>query len=240
MRSKVIVVGIAGVVLGFALGFLLANSINRSEVNGLRAQLESTRSASSDPIGENREALSDEEIRAKLAEADQNPDNAAFQKNLGLALYRYGALKNNVEIITESTRLLERAAKLLPDDRDVAVGSGNAWFDIGYIKKDNDAFAKARSYYEKALMRDPGNVDVRTDVGISYFVQEPPDDQKATSELKRALAADPKSERTLEFIIRSLTRQGNKTEAANYLKTLKDAHPTNRSIADLTAQIENQ
>jgi tetratricopeptide (TPR) repeat protein len=240
MAKNPAVLILAGIALGFIIGFLTANSVNRTEINGLRAQLESAQAVASTAAGDQNDdaSLSPEEIREKVAEADQNPTNAAFQKNLGLGLYRYGALKNDPEIIGESARLLERAAAFLPNDQDVTVGLGNAWFDIGYMKKDNDALAKAREAYQRSLGKNANDVDVQTDLAMTYFLQTPPDDKKAVEEFKRALAADPKNEKALEFVVQSLDRLGNKAEAGKYLEQLRQAHPSNRSISGLTTQIQ--
>jgi len=240
MGKNAILLTIAGVALGFIIGFLVANSVNRSEINGLRAQLEAARSAAR-PNDESGETLSADEIKSKIDEADQNPNNADYQKNLGLALYRYGAFKNDPDVISQSIRLLERASNLSPNDKDVTVGLGNAWFDIGYIKKDNNAFDKSREFYSRMLAGDANNADVRTDLGMTYFLQEPPDNARAAAEFKRALAVDPKNEKALEFIIQSLSRQGNNAEAVKYLDTLRQSHPQNASLASLSAQLgQNQ
>jgi len=242
MGKHAILLIIAGVALGFIMGFLIANSVNRTEINGLRAQLDAARSAvRSGTDDENRETLSADEIKSKIDEADQNPNNAGYQKNLGLALYRYGAFKNDPDVISQSIRLLERASNLTPSDKDVTIGLGNAWFDIGYIKKDNNAFDKSREFYSRILASDANNADVRTDLGMTYFLQEPPDNTKATAEFKRALTVDSKNEKALEFVVQSLSRQGNNSEAAKYLETLRQSHPQNESLVSLSAQVgQNQ
>jgi tetratricopeptide (TPR) repeat protein len=239
MRLSTIWLTLGGLFVGFVIGFLVASSINRSEINQLRSDAESARSAAKNSNStSDSDALSDEEIRDKIAEADRDPTNFAFQKNLGLALYRYGAIRNDTNVISESARLLERAAKLSPSDSDVVVGLGNAWFDLGYAKKDNASFSKAREWYQAALSKTPQDASVRTDIGMTYFLQDPPDDQKAVSEFKKALAIDPKNEKALQFIIQSLVRQGDKTSATSYLGKLRDAYPNNDSINPLTDQIQ--
>jgi tetratricopeptide (TPR) repeat protein len=236
MRLKEVLYALGGIALGFIAGFLLANSINRSQINSLKTEIENA-GAQSPNKGPTDTALSAEEIRAKITEADQNPANLTYQKNLGLALYRYGAVKNDPEIIIEAARLLERAAGLAPGDRDVTIGLGNAWFDVGYMKKDGTAFSKARTQYERALSKEPNNIDIRTDLGITYFLDDPPNDVKAIDEFKRSLALDPKNEKALEFMIQSLARKGDMAAAQKYLDLLKESHPSNPSIAGLAKQI---
>jgi tetratricopeptide (TPR) repeat protein len=243
MRPNIILLTLAGLVIGFLLGFLLANSINRSEINSLHDQLESSRAAVQTAAADdqNKDAsLTPEEIRDKIAEADKNPTNADYQKNLGLALYKYGAMKNDADIISEAARLLDRAANLLPNDQEVVVGAGNAWFDAGYIKKDNVSLEKARAAYERSLAKNPKDADVATDVAMTYYLETPPDDTKAVDSFKHALTIDPRNEKALEFLIQALVRQGNKQDAQTYLNQLRETHPSNQSIAGLSAQIEQQ
>src|SRR4051794_22041142 len=122
MQVKTSLLALAGIAVGFLIGFILANSINRSEINQLRAQLEDARNAGKsskdDTTGND---LSQDEIRSKIAEADRDPTNVSYQKNLGLALYKYGSIKNDPQIMSEAARLLERAFKLAPEDTEIAV-----------------------------------------------------------------------------------------------------------------------
>ena len=127
--------------VAFIGGFLLANSLNRSETERLRSEVEAAKNSSgSDPRSD--ASLSEDEIQAKIAEAEGNPQNFQFQKGLGVALYRYGAMKQNASVIERSIPILERANRLDPKDADVLTALGNAHFDIGYFNKDNDAFAR--------------------------------------------------------------------------------------------------
>ena len=238
MRLRSFWLAVGGIVTGFIIGFFVASSLNRSEIDQLRADVENAKnSAGSSTSKAGDDTLSDEEIRDKIGEADRIPTNAAFQKKLGLALYRYGSIKSDAKIISEAIRLLERAAKLAPSDDDITVGLGNAWFDLGYANKDNEAFEKARGYYQAALTKTPQDAGIRTDLGMTYFLSQPPDDRKAVDEFKKALSADPKNEKALQFIIQSLARQGDKAAAQKYLGTLREAYPTDDSVAQLADQI---
>src|SRR4029079_7426476 len=121
MPKRVVWLSLAAVILSFVGGFFLANSMNRKELESLRAENE-RRKASPESAADGSPDLSNDEIRAKIAEADRNPSNLAFQKNLGLALYRYATLKKDADLLAESARLLERAAALDPKDFEVLVG----------------------------------------------------------------------------------------------------------------------
>jgi tetratricopeptide (TPR) repeat protein len=237
-KNTVLIIIIVGL-LGFISGFLLANFLNRSDISDLRARNDGAGTGLPAVSGSSGEqSLSAEEIRAKIAEADKNPENFAFQKDLGLALYRYGAMTQNAELLEQSRRLLERAASLNPSDFDTLVGFGHAEFDIGFYTKDLSKFQKAREIYTKALKLRPNDADIQTDMGISYFVQEPPAYDLAEAELKKVASIDPKHERSLQFLIQVYARQKRIPEAKAALEKLKGLNPANTAIRDLDSQIE--
>lgn len=234
MQSKhYIIIAIVGLVT-FVGGFMLANTLNRSEVDRVRADLEEVRSQSksqTDPqTGLN---LSSEEIDAKLAESDTNPQNFNFQKGLGIALYRYGAMKQDVSIIEKAIKPLIRANEIDASDNDVLVALGNSYFDLGYYKKENEPLAKARDYYAKALNSRPKDVELQTDLGLTYFLQQPSDLERAAAEFERSLTIDPKHEKTLQFYAQTLAKQGNTAKANEVIEKLKQVNPQNPSIPEL-------
>ena len=231
---------IAAALGGFIGGFLLANSLNRSEMNSLRSQAGSpavSSSASTTVPSPDEATLSEGEIQAKISEADKNAGDFAFQKNLGVSLYRYGAMKSDPKIITESARILTRANSLDPKDFDVLVSLGNALFDIGFANKDLSSFQKARDNYSKALAIRPDDVDVRTDVGISYLVQEPPEYAKAASELEAVSKAHPGHARSMQFLARAYLKQGRVPDAERLLAEMKGLDPSSTAIEELAVQI---
>lgn len=228
------------VVVSFAGGFLLANALNRNELNQLRAENgRLTTAATETKQAETESVLSVEEIRARIAEADKNPSDIGFQKNLGLALYRYAAMKQDADTLAEAARLLNRAFESNPKDYDVIVTLGNTFFDIGYFKKDNAAFEKSREYYQKALDSKPSDVDVRTDFGLTYFLTNPPEYEKAVAEFQKSLQINPKHEKTLQVAAQTYLAQNKIAEAEKFVARLKEANANNQYLAQLETQIAN-
>jgi tetratricopeptide (TPR) repeat protein len=218
-----------------AAGFLLANLLNRSELNSLRAENERMRSNQATSTQAVEDAtLSSEEIDAKLRDSEQNASNFGFQKSLGLGLYRYGAIKKDKEIIQKAIPVLERANGLDANDFDVLVGLGNAYFDVGFFGKDNPSFEKSREFYSKALAAKPADIEVRTDLGLTYFLQQPSDHAAALIEFEKSLAINPKHEKTLQFAIQSLKTQGK--DAGKYIEQLRAINPNNPTLAEIASQ----
>lgn len=240
MDRKSLWISIIAVALSFVGGFLLANAINRSELETLRSENERLKSSSAEATTTAAEfTLTNEEIDRKIAEADQNAANFRYQKNLGLALYRYGSMKQNPEIIAKSIRILERASALNSIDNDVIIGLGNAHFDVGYFGKDNAGFERSREFYERALHLRPGDVEVQTDIGLTYFLQDPPELKLATENFQKSLKTNPSHEKTLQFIIQVLVKDQKPAEAEQYLEQLKKANPSSQSVSELSTIISN-
>ena len=233
MQLKHYLITILVGVIGVAAGFLLANKINRSEFERLRAETEITRSATNSNAD-----LSTEEIDAKLREAAESPNDAQFQKRLGVSLYRFGTMKRDAVIIEKALEPLRRAYEIDPNDKETISTLGNAYFDIGYFKKDNEALIRSREYYEPLLKTRPDDVETRTDLGLTYFLTDPPDLESAARNFEMSLDEDPKHEKTLQFYIQTLARQNKQDKARTLLAKLREANPKNPALNDLAAFVE--
>jgi tetratricopeptide (TPR) repeat protein len=238
MNRKSFWVSIIAVIISFAGGFILANALNRSEMEVLRAENSRLKTDSSGlEAAESETALSEGEIRQRIIEAEQNPDNFSFQKNFGLALYRYAVIKQDDKMLAEVEKILNRAYLLNDKDYDVLVALGNLQFDFGYFKKSADGFSKAREFYAKALEQNPNDVDVKTDLGLTYFLANPPQLEKAIGEFKTSLGINPKHEKTLQFITQSYIKAGNTPEAEIYLARLKEINPQTPNLEMFQTQM---
>lgn len=231
MRSSTVLVAIVAGIVCFVAGFSFANYLNRSELSDLRGENERLKTSQGSPSDPSQLTLSNEEIDAKLAEAEQNSSNFAFQKSLGLGLYRYGAIKQDKAIIEKALPVLVRAYGLDANDYDVIVGLGNAYYDIGYFGKDNGSFERSREFYNRALAKRPDDIEVRTDLGLTYFLQEPPDYDAAIAEFEKSLAINPKHEKTLSFASLALKNQNKDT--AKYSDVLRAINPNSPTLREI-------
>lgn len=236
MTSRSIWIAIIASVLSFAAGFLFANSLNRRELTANPTASETPKAAQNSNASAPAElTLTNDEIQKKVAEADKNSGNFTFQKNLGMSLYRYAAMKQDANLLPDALRILERALAMEPADRDLQIGVGNAYFDKGYFNKDNASLIKSREFYNKALVSRPTDADVRVDLALTYFLHEPSDLTTAVAEFEKALMSNPKHERGLQFLTQTLIKQNNTAKAAATLERLRQVNPSNTSIGELTA-----
>lgn len=240
MHKNTLAFVVVAAIGGFVAGFWFANSVNRSAVTTSTSSAPMTNANSAAANEPSDSSLTETEIRTKISEADQNPNNLAFQRDLGVSLYRYAAMKQDVGLLTESVRILQRANDLKAGDFDVIVALGNAHFDIGFYRKDAASFQKARDIYGQALKIKPDEPDVTTDLGLTYFLQEPPDNAKAQKELEKVSSANPDHDRSLQFLVRTYLKQNKTADAEKALAKLKTANPNNSTISELTSLIEAQ
>jgi tetratricopeptide (TPR) repeat protein len=239
-RNNILIIIVAALA-GLVAGFLLANSVNRNELSTLRAENESLKSGRPDAGAQNTQStLTEEEIAATIARADQRPDDFQTQRSVGVAIYRYGAMKEDAKLIRRSIQILDRAVSLSPGDYDVILTLGHANFDVGYFEKNNESLARARTFYQKALAMKPNDPDVQTDMGLTYFLETPQDLENSVAEFRKSLASNPKHEKTLQFIVQALAKQNKISEASNYLDQLRTVNPRNESITELASMLAAQ
>jgi tetratricopeptide (TPR) repeat protein len=253
LNKKVFIVGALGVVLGFLAGFFLANGINRAEQDKLRAELASARAGAKEGnAGQAQQAsapgggdgsfptLSDEQLGNAVKQADADPSNAELQHKVGQALYFYAWEKDNAQILPEVARILKRAHALDPKNYRTTVIAGDAHFLIATQKGDAATLREARQFYEAALSAKPDDAQVRTNLGRTYFFDKPPNPQRAISEYRRALQADPKQELSLQSLAAALIETGGFEEAARRLDELEKVNPSNEELAGLRGQLEQK
>jgi len=237
MQKNTILFVIIAALGGFIAGFLLANSINRSQLTAGPVKKETTSSSATPAADDSNSELTAAEIKSKIAEADKNPTNFEYQKSLGTALYRYANATQAPELLSESARILDRANSIKSGDFDVLVSLGNARFDIAYATTDTAGFKTARDIYTQALEIKPNDPDVTTDRALTYFFQSPADYDKAASELQRVSDANPKHERSLQFLVQVFVKQNKIPEAEKALAKIKSINPSNRSLSELESKI---
>jgi tetratricopeptide (TPR) repeat protein len=90
----------------------------------------------------------------------------------------------------DENRVAELRAAALKDSRDATprVQLGNLYFD-------SERYEEAAKWYTEALAITPTDVDVSTDLGITYYYRNQPD--RALEQFERSLKIDPKHSKTL-------------------------------------------
>lgn len=240
-----------GIVFGIILGFFFANAgwVARTPVDTVRntsAQTATTTSSSAPPLGPEQRngplppghpsvsnaggddrsggASSSTQLQNAMDTADRNPQDFDAQMAAVAAFYQTGAYEKAVVYIN-------RALKIKPTHADALTAMGDTKYDMG-------DFTEAAKFYERSLLQRPDDVNVRTDLGNTYFRREPPNYDRAIAEYRKALAINPKHEKTLQNLAVAALRKGDKQSARDALDRLAAVNPANPALASLRSSLE--
>jgi len=238
----------AGLIGGFLIGFIFANSANLGEQESMRAELARLRAgvAKGERAGAGSNAglrgdasdavLSDEELRGAIANGDANPNDIEKQRKIGRGIYLYAMNTGKTALLPDAVRLLRRAHRADPKDYETKVLLAEALFDLGQ-GGDTALIAEARKYFAEALAMKPDDVNVRTELGLTYYFDQPPNPRRAIQEYRRALALDPRHEMTLQSIAAALIVSGETIEAQRRLDELQSVNSSNAALPNLRTQL---
>jgi tetratricopeptide (TPR) repeat protein len=264
VNTKIALAIVGGLLVGFVVGFVLANSINKQEGEKLRGELAQARAggAQKDSGGGNNSpsraqgqsgaqsasgnggtlpTLTDEQLKSAVARADASPSDAETQKKAGQLLYYYALQTGNASLLPDAARILRRAHELDANDYDTTVVAANAYFILARNGGDDPApLADARKLYEAALGLKPDDVVVRTYLGLTYFYAKPPDARRAIREYRQALKTEPQREMTLQSLALALIDAGDLKEAETRLGELEKVNPSNPELSNLRTQLEQK
>ncbi len=245
MSKENILFSVIGVLLGFIVGFMFANTVNRrgetsraiappglttaQPVGGANGQTPPGHTGlPSNAVAEQNGTMGGQppEIQAMIERARANTDDFEAQVQAADLFYR-------VRRFDEAIAFLQRANTLRPDNYEVIVKLGNVNFDAG-------RYETAERWYALALTKNTDDVNVRTDLGLTFLAREPSDVDRAVAEFRRSLARDPRHEATLQNLTVALTRKGDFDGAQTTLAQLQSVNPNNTSIPNLRTRLEQR
>jgi tetratricopeptide (TPR) repeat protein len=160
-------------------------------------------------------------IQQAMAEADSKPKDYDAQINAAAAFY-------NNQAFDKAEIYLKRALAARPNDFDALSGLGN-------VKYDQEDYAAAQGYYEKALAqkKDP---DVQTDLGNAYFKRK--DFARAIAEYRKAIAINPKHEKAWQNIAAAAVQNGDKQTAREAVEKLTAINPQNPALPSFRESLQ--
>ena len=214
---------IVGLLIGLIVGFIFANSVNKSAIitpgsgEGVSQSLPANASA-----GQPTANLP--EVQAAIEKAKAEPQNFDAQIAAGDLYYKIQRFDGAVE-------LYGRANQINPDDYYVMVQLGNANFEVA-------KYEEAEEWYSKALSKTPDDVNVRTDLGLTFMFRQPADYDRAIREFKRSLEYQPDHPQTLQNLTVAYTKKMDAANARATLAKLESKEPSNAAIAKLRTDIE--
>lgn len=220
-----------GLLLGLIVGFIGTNRLNSSPI----APASSSAPASSDtdantalppnhpPIGDQGPRGSGApEVMATIEKAKSNPQDYEAQMTAADLYYQ-------IQRFDDAALLYETAAKLKPAEIEPMIKAGNAYFD-------GEKYEQAERWYTQALAKDDKNIEVRTDLGLTFFLREPRDVARAIKEYQRALVIDPEHEVTLQNLAVAYSESGDRNNFLATLEKLRQVNPKNPVVTRSDAQ----
>ncbi len=224
--------GVFGLIVGLVIGFVGANSLNRSQagqivqapMGGLTATAPAGNPnlpADHPPIGTSgadqpASGESQAQVTAAIEKAKQEPKNYEAQMTAADLYYQ-------IQRYEDAAKLYEIAAKLKPGENEPVIKAGNAYFD-------GEKYEQAEKWYLQALQKKPKDINVRTDLGLTFFLRTPRDIDRAIKEYKTSIETDPDHEITLQNLALAYTENGDKDSLVKTLERLKKINPNNPVI----------
>lgn len=223
---------IIALLLGLIIGFMVANSINKSwappaQVAGAGSQdlpPGHPPVPPGAPTADQPDPQAMEAVRTAVTAARNEPAN--FEAQMKAAQLSY-----NVQRYEQAIEFLKRANQLRPGNYEVIVALGNAYFDA-------ESYEEAEKWYAAALDQKPDEVNIRTDLGLTFMFRKSPDLDRAIREFRRSLEINPNHLQTLQNMTVALTRSGQAEDAQATLARLESVNPNNPALQTLRTDLE--
>jgi tetratricopeptide (TPR) repeat protein len=235
LMRKNILYSIAGALLGFFLGFFIANIGGRPRPVSISQtrQPDQTQPGGQLPPnhpnvndGGGAAAASSAQAQAAMDAADRNPQDFMSQLKAAAIFYQ-------LQSLDKAALYLKRALDLKPDDPDALTGMAHTLYDTGDFKN-------AAIFYERVLAKEPDDADLRTDLGNAYARNQPPDYDRAMKEYRKALEIDPAHEQALVRLADAALHKGDKATARQAIDKLATVNPSSSSLSSLRATLNGQ
>jgi tetratricopeptide (TPR) repeat protein len=135
-----------------------------------------------------------------------------------------GDLYYQIQRLDEAIEFYEKANRLRPDDNEPLIKLGNTYFDA-------KRYEDAERTYAAVLKRTPNDVNVRTDLGLTFFLRNPRDLDRAIKEYVAALAIEPEHEITLQNLAVAYKEKGDVQNLRQTMDRLGRVNPSNPFLA---------
>jgi tetratricopeptide (TPR) repeat protein len=258
MSSRNLLFCLAGLVLGFSVGFVLANQVVPAGGRPAAAADSAAPATQGGPAAPDSAGPIDpaqaggplppghpdiSNVASDGSPADPNgvaATNVDAQRAMEAADAKAGDFKlqmaaaetfYRLKAYDKATLYLDRAIKLRPRDSAALALAGHARYDAG-------DYAAAASFYERALAVEPDDADVRADLGNTYSQRQPPDLRRAVEEYRKALRVNPRHEIALQNMASVAVRLGDKAAAREAVDQLSNVNPSNPTLDALRSAAE--
>lgn len=224
MNAEKLLFGIGGLLIGVVIGFMFANSVNRSASGSLNAAANTTVQNPAlppdhPPIGQSEDAGDGAplpQVTEAIEKARRSPDDFEAQMTAGDLYYQ-------IQRFDEAADFYKKANELRPGENEPMIKLANANFDA-------ERYEDAERWYAAVLKRTPNDVNVRTDLGLTFYLRKPRDVDRAIKEFNTALALQPDSEIALQNLALAYREKNDPDSLRKTMDRLREVNPNNPLI----------
>lgn len=223
---------IIGVLVGVIIGFTIANKLNRGAGNETKPLTSQNLPANNSSlptdhpsIGTSSDPTKDAplpQVAEAIEKARRNPTDYEAQMTAADLYYQ-------IQKFEDAAVFYENANKLRPNELEPIIKLGNSLFDT-------EKYEQAEKWYETVLQKTPKDINVRTDYGLTFFLRNPRDVDRAIKEYKISLEIEPKHELTLQNLAIAYKEKNDSENMQKTLEILKIVNPNNPAIKELNFQ----
>lgn len=224
MATERIFFGIGGLIIGVVIGFMFANSINRTASETQTAASSTIADAPANmnlpadhpPVGASSGQTRGgaiPQVTEAIERAKQQPDSFEAQMTAGDLYYQ-------IQRFADAAKFYEKANQIKPGEVEPMIKLGNAYFDA-------EQYESAEKWYVEALKKTPNDTSVRTDLGLTYYLRSPRNIEKAVKEFNAALAIEPRKEITLQNLVLAYREGGDTENLERTSEKLRQVNPNN-------------
>jgi len=225
MSRENILFSAVGLLLGYIIAFHLVVHLNQGEPASAARQAGAgvgSQGVPTNDVKDRQRLVSAAEAAA--GEAREKPEDFDAQLHAGNTALEAGDAEGAIDFLT-------RAVQLRPADTAAVVRLGHANFEAR-------RYETAERWYGEALRKKPDDADVRSDLGLTFFLRQPPQAEKALAEFRRALEYDPQHVPTLHNLALVQMRTGDLAGAESSLARLEKLDPAGTNLAVLRRELE--
>lgn len=219
--KKNLLLGICGLALGTFIGISLASARHQSAAAPRSPATQQAQPPDANPTGDQQLLKTSAE---SVRRAKNEPQNFKAQLEAAEVYYQ-------IEGYEQAIAFLERADRLRPNSDEVVTALAN----VNFLARH---YEEAARWFTAALNKHPDDVNLRTDLGMTFLFRAPPDVERALAEFRRSLAINPQHEPTLQHMIIALARKGERDRAQLFLEKLEKINPQNSALEALRLELD--
>ncbi len=224
MNGERLLIGVGGLIIGFAVGFMFANSVNRTASIDVAGNSPSNLSADSNsglppnhpPIGQSTGEQSGgalPQVTAAIEKAKREPQDFDAQMTAGDLYYQ-------IQRFDDALEFYKKANRLRPEAIEPSIKIGNSHFDV-------EQYSEAEQWYSAVLKKTPNDLTVRNDLGLTFFLRTPRDVDRAIKEFEAALRIQPDNEMVLQNLALAFIEKGETDNLNVTLDKMARVNPDN-------------